>query len=74
VEELHLRDPGLRIHAEPWDGDDPTDHVQLFDFLREKLPAMRRKFADINPTRISGRKRLRTALNALRKTQALRLI
>jgi hypothetical protein len=46
VEELHLRDPGLRIHSEPWDGDDPTDHVQLFDFLREKLPAIRRKFAD----------------------------
>lgn len=46
VEELRLRDPGLRIHSEPWDGDDPTDHVQLFDFLREKLPTMRRKFAD----------------------------
>jgi len=46
VEELRLRDPGLRIHSEPWAGDDPTDHVQLFDFLREKLPAIRRKFAD----------------------------
>jgi hypothetical protein len=46
VQELRLRDPGLRIHSEPWDGDDPTDHVQLFDFLREKLPAIRRNFAD----------------------------
>jgi len=46
VDELHLRDPGLRIHAEPWDGDDPTDHGQIFDFLRERLPELRRRFAD----------------------------
>lgn len=46
LEELKARDPGLRIHQEPWDGDDPTDHGQIFEFLRERLPAVRRKFAD----------------------------
>ena len=46
LEELQLRDPRLRIHSEPWYGDDPTDHVLLFDFLRVKLPAIRRRFAE----------------------------
>ena len=46
LDELKARDPGLRIHQELWDGDDPTDHGQIFEFLRERLPAVRRKFAD----------------------------
>lgn len=46
LEVLKSRDARLRIHQEPWDGDDPTDHGKIFEFLREKLPEMRRKFAD----------------------------
>jgi DNA-binding NtrC family response regulator len=35
----------IRVHLEPWHGDDPTDHRSIFDFLREKIPAVRRRFA-----------------------------
>ena len=44
LKELKARDPRLRFHLEPWDGDDPTDHGQILDFLRQKLPEIRRKF------------------------------
>jgi len=37
--------PGLRVHLEPWVGEDPTDHGGIFDFLREKLPELRRRFS-----------------------------
>ena len=46
LEELRARDPELRIHQEIWDGDDPTDHGQIYEFLRERLPTVRRRFAD----------------------------
>lgn len=46
LEELQSRDAALRIHQYPWEGNDPTDHGQLFDFLRRRLPEVRRKFAD----------------------------
>lgn len=45
LKELKARDPRLRVHLEPWDGDDPTDHGQILDFLRQKLPEIRRKFS-----------------------------
>ena len=44
LKELKARDPRLRVHLEPWDGDDPTDHGQILDFLRQKLPEIRRRF------------------------------
>ena len=37
--------PKVRVHLEPWSGDDPTDHEAIFEFLRETLPAVRRRFA-----------------------------
>ena len=42
-----LRDrlPGLRLHFEPWSGDDPTNHRDIFEFLREKVPQLRRQFS-----------------------------
>ena len=43
-EVLRKRQPGLRLHMEPWLGDDPTDHVSIFEFLREKIPELRRRF------------------------------
>lgn len=42
------RDPNLRVHLEPWAGADPTDHRAIFDFLREKLPQIRRRFRGSN--------------------------
>jgi DNA-binding NtrC family response regulator len=40
-----LRERSIRAHSVPWDGDDPTDHRGVFEFLRDKLPELRRRFA-----------------------------
>lgn len=45
MEELKSRVPGLRIHQRPWEGADPTDHGQLFGFLKDQFPELRRRFA-----------------------------
>ncbi len=37
--------PQLRIHLESWTGEDPTDHRSIFEFLRDKIPKIRRRFA-----------------------------
>jgi DNA-binding NtrC family response regulator len=42
---LKQRDPSLRVHFESWAGRDPTDHRGIFEFLRERLPRIRRRFA-----------------------------
>lgn len=39
-----MRERRFRVHLEAWDGDDPTDHREIFDFLRDKLPELRRRF------------------------------
>ncbi len=46
VEELSeaLRERSIRVNRVPWDGDDPTDHRAVFEFLRDKLPDFRRRF------------------------------
>ena len=35
----------IGVYPVPWDGDDPTDHRGVFEFLRSKLPELRRRFA-----------------------------
>jgi DNA-binding NtrC family response regulator len=40
------RSRAIRIHLEPWSGDDPTDHRGIFEFLRHRLPDVRRRFAN----------------------------
>lgn len=40
-----LRERSFRVHRVPWDGDDPTDHRGIFEFLRDKLPELRRRFS-----------------------------
>ena len=42
---LRERCPNLRLHLEAWPGDDPTDHLGIFEFLREKVPELRRRFS-----------------------------
>ena len=43
---LRERQPELRLHHVPWCGDDPTDHRAIFEFLRERMPELRRRFSD----------------------------
>lgn len=45
IDELKTLASGLCIHQEPWDGEDPTDHLQIFKFLKTQLPIVRKKFA-----------------------------
>lgn len=40
-----LQERSIRAHRVPWDGDDPTDHRGVFEFLRDKLPELRRRFS-----------------------------
>lgn len=40
-----LQQRSVRVHLLPWNGDDPTDHRGLFEFLRDKLPDLRRRFS-----------------------------
>src|SRR5690554_2416822 len=40
-----LRERSIRAHRVPWDGDDPTDHRGVFEFLRDRLPDLRRRFS-----------------------------
>ncbi|KAA0676981.1 sigma-54 dependent transcriptional regulator [Roseomonas genomospecies 6] len=40
-----LRERSIQARRVPWDGDDPTDHRGVFEFLREKLPELRRRFS-----------------------------
>lgn len=44
VAAIRERQRDIRVHAEPWDGEDPTDHRAIFEFLREKVPELRRRF------------------------------
>ena len=44
VEELGRQSPPPRVHLEAWDGDDPTDHRGIFEFLRDRLPELRKRF------------------------------
>ncbi|MDD9980584.1 MAG: sigma 54-interacting transcriptional regulator [Gammaproteobacteria bacterium] len=39
-----LRERSFSVHLEPWNGHDPTDHREVFEFLRDKLPRIRRRF------------------------------
>lgn len=36
--------PELRVSAVSWKGDDPTDHQDIYRFLRKELPALRERF------------------------------
>lgn len=46
VEVLAERVPNLELYEEVFDQEDPTDHAAIFEFLREALPRIRRKFRD----------------------------
>ena len=42
--EVELRALRMRISPEPWPCDDPTDHDAIFEFLRRKVPEIRRRY------------------------------
>ena len=41
---LRSHDPEIGITVEQWDGEDPTDHRGLFEFLRQRMPILRQRF------------------------------
>lgn len=45
VAAIRDRQRDLHVQLEPWAGEDPTDHRSLFEFLRVKVPEIRRRFA-----------------------------
>lgn len=45
LEELKRRDLNVRIHHETWQGDDPTDHGAIFEFMTQAVPRIRRRYA-----------------------------
>lgn len=45
VKVLTHHDANLRVHIEQWVGTDPTDHRGIFDFMRERLPQIRKRFS-----------------------------
>lgn len=36
----------LGIHPIKWNGNDPTDHMSIFEFMKEQIPLIRKEFAD----------------------------
>lgn len=44
VEAIRARDADVRVHPKFWKGSDPTDHRAIFDFLRDRLPEIRRTY------------------------------
>ena len=45
IETLLERRGELHVQVEPWVGDDPTDHRAIFQFLRQLMPKIRKKYA-----------------------------
>lgn len=45
VAAIRERQRDIQVQLEPWSGDDPTDHRSIFEFLREKVPELRQRFA-----------------------------
>lgn len=44
--EIRSRLPEVHIEHVAWRGDDPTDHRAIFEFLRQTLPELRRRYKD----------------------------
>lgn len=42
--EIRNRDPKIRIRTVCWQGDDPTDHKGIFNFLEHTMPSLRQEF------------------------------
>jgi DNA-binding NtrC family response regulator len=46
ADEIRQRSQGIRVRPEVWQGEDPTDHKAIFEFLRTKVPELRRRYPD----------------------------
>ena len=42
---IRERQTDINVHVEPWEGDDPTDHISIFEFLRNLIPKIRRRYS-----------------------------
>lgn len=45
VAALRERLPGLKVDQRKWPGTNPTDHSEIYEFLRREMPAIRAKYA-----------------------------
>lgn len=45
MDSLRNHDPAINITVEQWDGEDPTDHRGIFEFLGQRMPILRQRFA-----------------------------
>ncbi len=46
TQEIQSRLTDVRILHVAWHGDDPTDHRAIFEFLRQKVPELRKRYKD----------------------------
>lgn len=46
ITEIKKNDSDIYCESIAWDGDDPTDHKEIFKFLRDKLPAIRQRYPE----------------------------
>lgn len=44
--EINRIDPEIYCESITWDGSDPTDHKDIFKFLRDKIPTIRQRFPE----------------------------
>ena len=44
-EELRLRLPALKVDVRPWPGANPTDHRAIYEFLREEMVSIRKRYS-----------------------------
>jgi DNA-binding NtrC family response regulator len=44
--EIRSRLPEARVEQVAWHGDDPTDHRAIFEFLRQTVPELRKRYKD----------------------------
>ena len=45
IERIKARSKNIRVQKEEWVGDDPTDHLSIFEYLRKTVPILRHRFA-----------------------------
>ena len=44
-QELRRKKVRVRLHRVQWNHNDPTDHTAILEFLQDKIPGLRRRFA-----------------------------
>lgn len=45
INAIHKQRADINVQVELWEGDDPTEHIAIFDFLSTRIPKIRRKYS-----------------------------